>query len=343
MLDKLNNIAKKITLVFVFIFLLSICGTGQVARGEERVVTDMIGRKVELPNKVERVVTTYKPATQFILALGAQDRLVAGARGMPLQILFTLMEGNVNQLPKVGSKSGINLEAIVAQEPDLVITDPHRSGPQAAEKLKKQGIATIIIKPESFQQIKEANRLIGSALNLPEKAQKINDQYDKILKLTERVKNLPQEEKKKVYFANSSLLDTVGGGMLQTDLIEMAGAINPAKKAKKGFMEISPEQLIKWNPDTVIISQFYRGKIDKLLEDEKYQSLKAFKDKNIYRIPSQLEPWDFPSPSSPLIAIWLAEKLYPEKYEDVDLEQVINDFYKKVYGQSYDQFLKNIE
>ena len=334
---------KKIIAVILMITVIGICSSGSLLADDKRVVTDMTGRKVKLPDEVDRVVTTYTPATQFVMALGAADRLVSGAGGMPLQLLFTLIDEDINQLPEVGSKSGINLEAVLSADPDLVITDPHGSGPQAAEKLKKQGIPTIIIKPESLTQIKEANNLIGKALNLEDRANKINKQYDKILKLTERTRDLSVDERKKVYFANSSFLNTVGEDMLQTDLIRLAGGVNPARKVKKGFIETSAEQLIKWNPNTVIVSQFYRNKIEELLKSPKYQSLKAFKEKSVYRIPSQLEPWDYPGPSSPLLTIWLAKKIYPEEYSDVDVDHVINQFYKNVYGKTFDQFKAEIE
>ena len=303
-----------ITLTVTLVLLLSFSVFASEG-GEKRTVVDMVGRKVKLPEKVERVITTYTPATQFIMALGADQRLVAGPSGLPNQKIFTLINEDIKDLPIVGSKNkGVNIEAVMEADPDLVILFPHEDGIETAKKLKNMGVASLVINPESFSEIRECNMLLGKALNLEEKAKKIDDEYEKILKLAKRTNDISEENKKEVYFANSELLDTVGESLLQTDLIELAGAVNPAKTVKKGFIKTSAEELIKWDPDLIIVSQFYRESIDKLKDNKKFQSIKAFENDDIYRIPSNLEPWDFPSPSSALIVPWLAQNLYSEKY-----------------------------
>ena len=332
-----NNKIKIIVLI-IFILSLTLTFTTEM-KAEKRTVVDMMGREVKVPEKVERVITTYTPATQFVMALGADGRLVSGASGLPNQTIFTKINPKINELPNVGSKNkGVNIESIMELNPDLVIMFPHGDGIETADRLKELGIATLVINPESLSQIRETNQLLGKALNLEKKAKKVDEQYQKIMKISERTKNIAESERKKVYFANSELLDTVGENILQTDLIEKAGAINPAKKAKKGFIKASSEELIKWNPDYIIVSQFYRKSLDKLKNEEKYQSISAFQDNNIYRIPSNLEPWDYPSPSSALIIPWLAKKVYPEKFADLSLEKIVNDFYKELYGKTFSEY-----
>lgn len=328
----------KIIVLILFTLTITMSFTTEM-KAEDRIVVDMIGREVKVPEKVERVITTYTPATQFVMALGADDRLVSGASGLPNQTIFTKINPKIDELPNVGSKNkGVNIESIMELNPDLVIMFPHGDGIETADRLKELGIATLVINPESFSQIRETNKLLGKALNLEEKAEKVDEQYQKILEISERTKDIPESERKKVYFANSELLDTVGENILQTDLIEKAGAINPAKKAKEGFIKASSEELIKWNPDQIIVSQFYRKSLDKLKNEEKYQSISAFKNDKIFRVPSNLEPWDYPSPSSALIIPWLAKKVYPEKFVDLDLEEIVNDFYKELYGKTFTEY-----
>ena len=328
----------KIIVLILFTLILTMSITTEL-KAEKRTVIDMMGREVKVPENVERVITTYTPATQFVMALGADDRLVSGASGLPNQTIFTKINPKINELPNVGSKNkGVNIESIMELNPDLVIMFPHGDGIETADRLKELGIATLVINPESFSQIRETNQLLGKALNLEEKAKKVDDQYQKILEISKKIRKIPESERKKVYFANSELLDTVGENILQTDLIEKAGAINPAKKTKKGFINASSEELIKWNPDHIIVSQFYRKSLDKLKNEEKYQSISAFKNNKIHRVPSNLEPWDYPSPSSALIIPWLAKKVYPKKFADLSFEKIVNDFYEKLYGKTFQEF-----
>ncbi|MCF8000844.1 MAG: ABC transporter substrate-binding protein [Halanaerobiales bacterium] len=322
---------KKFTLLFILILVFSLTISSTVFA--EKVVTDMAGRKVEVPDEVNKIVTTYRSATQFVFCLGVQDRLAASDLSFEKVSLFQkLYDGE--KLPNVGSKNrGINIEQILEVNPDLVILFPHNIGPEVAKKLKDYNIASVIIKPESYEQIKETTRILGKAIGVEERAEKVIDQYDKIIDI---VNKREIKDKKKVYFANSELLDTVGKGMLQTSMTELAGGINPAKNVKSGFIKTSLEELLKWNPEYIVVSQYYSGSVQDLLNRPELQELKAIKNENVYRFPSKVEPWDFPSPSSYLGIIWLAEKLYPEKYEDIDVQQVVEEYYNTLYDKSYE-------
>jgi len=324
---------KKLTTIFLLYVLISIFFSYSVLAGE--VITDMAGREVELPKEVNRIVTSYRSATQFVFCLGVQDKLVASDLSFERISLFQKLY-NGEKLPNVGSKRhGLNLEQILEVDPDLVILFPHNDGPKVADKLEEFNIASIIIEPESYQKIREATQILGRAFGVEKRALDVIDQYDRINAIVADRNKI--EGEKSVYFANSDLFDTVGKNMLQTSMIELAGGINPAKEVKDGFIKTSLEELMNWDPDYIVVSQYYSGTIEELANRVELQALKAVKNGNIYRFPSKVEPWDFPSPSSYLGIVWLAEKLYPEKYTDLDIEQVVEKYYNTLYDKSYSE------
>ncbi|MFW6378037.1 MAG: ABC transporter substrate-binding protein [Bacillota bacterium] len=330
-LVKVNSIIFITVILSIFI----ISSVGETS--STRQVIDMVGREVEIPSEINTIATSYTPATLFVVALGAQDKLVAAGKGMPKQQIFNDLAPEIEDLPEISGGSGINLESVAAIDPDLIIISPHDSAESEADRLESIGYPTVIINPEGFYQVEETFKFLGEVLNLEEKADEISGLYQEIEEITAKSRELPESEKKTVYFANSQLLDTVGSNMLQTDLINIAGGINPAEEVKSGFIEASSEQLIEWDPDLVILSQFYRGDISELEDSPDYQGITAFKNDDLERIPSNLEPWDFPGPSSGLISLWLAEKLYPEQYQDLDLLEFTDKFYKQIYGQSFSE------
>jgi len=57
----------------------------------------------------------------------------------------------------------------------------------------------------------------------------------------------------------------------------------------------------------------------------------------VYRCPSDLAPWDFPSPLSVLASLWLARKAYPDRFSDIDLKDKVNGYYKVLFGKTMDQ------
>lgn len=302
----------------------------------ERILVDMAGRQVEIPTNVGRIITTYRSATEFIFALRAQDRLVAVEMDTHRIPLFQSLLPHIGELPVVGSRrKGINLETVVALAPDLVILFPYQEGIEMAKRLKEQGIASIIIDPESFEKIRECSLMLGEALGLNERAEEVDGVFEEILTLVEKAREIPHQEKKTVYFANQSLLDTMGKGMMQDSLIEMAGGIHVAGGEKSGFLRISMEQLIAWNPQYIILSQFYPGEIQELLDLPFLQSVEAIKNKEVHRLPSNIYPWDFPGPSSFLSIIWLKQILYPHLHRPDVLDEVLEHFYSILFGRSF--------
>src|SRR6056297_2126209 len=324
---------KRISIVLTLVLLFSVFSS--VTIFAQRTITDMAGREVELPDEVNRVVTTYRTATQFVFALDVQDRLVAADISFDRISLFSkLYDGD--KLPSVGSKrNGLNLEQIIEVNPDLVILFPYNEGPEIAERLEEFGIASVIIIPESYEQIEETTKVLGQALGVEKRAELVISKYNEIKNIVDKLKNI--ENKKKVYFANSDLFDTVGENMLQTSMIEMAGGINPAKEVKTGFIKTYLEELVNWNPDYIVVSQYYSGTIEELKNRPELKELKAIKNDNVFRFPSKVEPWDFPSPSSYLGIVWLAERIYPEEFKDLKLQEVVEDYYNTLYKKSYQE------
>ena len=71
-------------LCVLFIFCL-FTGCAQTQTGETsadtRTVTDQAGRKVEIPAEVNRIVTTWRPCTYLVFAVGGQEKLVGVDNG----------------------------------------------------------------------------------------------------------------------------------------------------------------------------------------------------------------------------------------------------------------------
>ena len=335
-ISKHNNLSNYMSFFIILAISLIIIFSFTFSAAAQREFTDMMGRKVMLPAQVERLVTTYKPATQFVLSLQAGDRLKAVPIQTENQKLFMKLNPELAELPQVGSRrNGVNIETIASVNPDLVILYPHRDAIDTAEMLEKQGIQSIIINPESLDKIRETTNLLAAILGQEEQGEKIIEAYDRIETLTAKSSQIKAEQKKQVYFANSELGSTVGADMMQTSLIENAGAVNPAAALKSGFLNISAERLIEWNPDLIVVSQFFNEDLEELSAEPRFQALKAFNNSAIYRFPSQLEPWDFPSPSSYIAQLWLAVKTYPEKYEDLDYKAEVELFYESLYNISF--------
>jgi uncharacterized protein HI_1472 len=53
-------------------------------------------------------------------------------------------------------------------------------------------------------------------------------------------------------------------------------------------------------------------------------------------MPEYAKAWGYPMPEAlALSEVWLAKALYPQRFQDVDLDKMVNDYYQKFYRTSY--------
>jgi iron complex transport system substrate-binding protein len=325
--------------ISILLFLMGFCISGSALANElkNRTIKDMAGRKIVIKGPVKKIVTTFKPSTLCVLSLGLQDRLVGVDSSSKRDRLSLAVYPAILNVKGIGSKSmGINFETLVSLKPDLVILYSQKDGLSLADRLNAMGIPSVIIFPETFETIKESMCLIANAVGEPERTVFVEEQMDRILELTKTaIKGLSEKDKKTGYFSSSiGIFSTTTGNMLQDEIFNQAGIINVSHHLKGYFQNISPEQLIKWNPDIMVLSRHMKKSEIKLLENKALKKITAVSQKTVYRCPSSLAPWDFPSPMSVLASLWLACKVYPERLSGIDFKKTADDFHYKLFGKS---------
>ena len=305
-----------------------------------RVVTDMVGRKVTVPDKAQRLVTTFKPAALCVTALGLQGNLVAIDSDSRRDRLQLAVDPTIARLPAVGQKTtGLNFEAILSVNPDLVILFSQKDGIAIADRLVGHGVAAIVILPETLPSLYDTLRLIAGAAGVPESAERIISACLQVVGMAkQRVASMEAKDRKLVYFASPlGVFTTASGDMLQDEIIRMAGGTNAGHALSGYFREISPEQFIAWNPDVVVMSgpNIRRGR--ELLQQPQFAGVSAVAGGRIYNFPSNIAPWDFPSPLSALGVLWLAKTCYPQRFADVDIDAEIDRFHMELFGKGFDE------
>lgn len=325
-------------LVSALIILFALSQTADA--GSKRTVKDMAGRRVTITGDVNRIVTTFKPATLCVLSLGLQKKLVGLDSSSGADRLNLAVFPDFAKLPGVGSKSmGLNYESIMSLNPELVILYAQKDGRKLADQFESMNIPAIIIFPETLESIKSSLKLIAEAVGEPEKTTRAEKAMETVILLVEKkIATLDDTQKKTAYFASPrGLFSTATGNMLQDEMLTKAGLINVAHDLKGYFQDISPEQFISWNPEIVAISQHMKAKKLKKLDNPAIKNMRAIKNKRVYRCPSNLAPWDFPSPLSVLGILWLANKAYPDLFKETDIQAVVNSFHTKIFGKSLEQ------
>ncbi len=319
------------TLFFAFVFTLIF--TAPALAGWT--VTDMVGRKVFIPHKAERIVSTFKPATLSVYCLGLAPRLVGVDNECRYEPFTTGVYPPIADVAGVGTKSsGLNIETIVSLKPDLVVLYSQKDGVALADRLVGLGIPAIVVLPEDFAKLDTTLLLIGRAAGIEDHAENIVSLCHETLDyVASRVESIPAAARRHCYYGGSrGFFSTASGDMLQSEIFAKAGGINVSRAFKGYFKNISPEQFIRWNPEFVVVTAHIRGNLPALLARPELQGVQALKDKQVYVFPSDIAPWDFPSPLSTLGVLWCATRLYPDHFDAGDLKARIDTFYRTLFG-----------
>lgn len=337
----MKNLKRKLSLVLLFMFITTLfIGCNKTEKAAEIIskaftVEDQLGRKVEIKGDVNKIISCYPISTSLLIALGVKDKVVGVEMKAKDRELYKRAAKEFVGLPEVGSAKSINVEECAKLKPDLVII-PTRIK-EAIPQFEKLNIPVIAIEPENIDSFLECIKLIGKSVNAEEKANEIikyyNDNLDKVKKISDTASNKP-----KVYLAGSgSILRTCTSKMYQDYMINVSGGQNVTSDLKDGYWaDISAEQLLAYNPEVIYIVQYAEYKVEDVLKDPRLKDVNAVKNKKVFMIPSPLEPWDYPTPSSILGILWMANNINPDKYTKDEFEKSSKEFYKKYFNLDVD-------
>ncbi len=107
-------------------------------------VFDDMGRKLLLPSPVTTVVSLVPSDTETLFALGVGERVVGRTR------YCIEPEANVGEIPIVGGTKDIDVDAIVALSPDLVLANQEENSRAGLEALAAAGVMVFVAFPKRF-------------------------------------------------------------------------------------------------------------------------------------------------------------------------------------------------
>jgi len=303
-----------------------------------RLVVDSAGRKVEVPDRIDRIVAAGPPASVLITML-APEKLVGWNRKPPPEEL-PYLPAAVRNLPEVGRLTGrggtANIEVVMAAKPDLIVdfgsvSDTYVS---LADRMQGQTGIPYILVDGRFANTVAALRLLGPILGVGPRAEDLAGRIENILRDIDRVlASMPPEARPRVYLARGSKgLETGNRGSINTEIIERVGAINVVDGGmpQGGLYNVSLEQVVLWNPDTIVtidpaVAQHLRS-------DPAWAQIEAVRRGRIFLSPKLPYGWiDAPPSLNRLIGLqWMARLLFPDRFAG-DIRTVARDFYHQFY------------
>ena len=194
-----------------------------------------------------RIASIGGSITEIVYALGEEGRLVAR------DSTSTYPEAAA-KLPDVGYMRALSPEGVLSVNPTGILALQGSGPKEAVDVLKKSSVSFIEV-PDHYnhQGILEKIRVVGKALGVEAKAEKLAAETDAKLTAAEK-QTAAIKERKRVLF----VLSTQGGKILAAGsdtaadgIIRLAGAVN-AVEGFSGYKGMTDEAIVSARPDVIL-------------------------------------------------------------------------------------------
>lgn len=334
---------------------------GLTAQASGVTIVDALGRAVQLPEPPQRIVVAGKSTLTIVDTLytfpEAQERVVALVVGrQPVGDFLRLVD------PTFRDKTILEVEAgpeqIAPLDPDVVILRSFMAE-KLGRSLEQLDIPVVYVDLETpdqyFRDLDTLGQLFGNAA----RATEIRSFYRaRLERIAEPLQGVGDDQMPRILILQFSdqggevAFQVPAGVWMQTTVAELAGGTPVWTEAAQGggWTIVNLEQIAAWDPDQIYVISYKADSADivaRLQAEPQWQVLKAVKEGQIYGFAADTFSWDQPDPRWILGLIWLAGKVHPERFPDLDVRHEVSQFFEQLYGMGSvvveEQILPNLK
>lgn len=352
----MKNAKKIICLVLSVVLLLSAVGcsankdTADNTKTDVITVTDHEGNTVEVKKDIQRIVVCdiYPLPSVLTIFFDSSEKIVGMAEpsmtAAKNSLLSELYPDLLNAKTSFIDGTNVNLEELTALNPDVVF---YSAGDGTlGQQLRNAGFSAIAISASKWQYnaIETLNNwidLLSQLFPSNDKSQKVKDYSNQAYTLVQdRVKDLTDEQKSNVFFLfkySDSNISTSGNSFFGQWWADAVGAKNVgAELDTDNSANVNMEQIYKWNPDKIFITNFNKAQPDDLYNNSigsyDWSEITAVKNKNVYKMPLGMYRSYTAGVDTPITLLWLAKITYPSLFEDIDITVKVKEYYSDVFS-----------
>jgi iron complex transport system substrate-binding protein len=208
-------------------------------------VVDDFGYEVTLNEIPQRIVSLAPSNTEILFAIGAGDRVVGVTD-------YCNYPPEAMEKPKVGGYSTIDIEKVIALNPDLVVA-AYGNGAETVEILRNNGITVIALNPKNLNDIMRDIELLGKVTGCEENASKLVRMMECTIEEVKKSVANVTDRPKVAHILWHDPIWISGNNTFVDELIRLAGGEN-AFSDMDGWKAVSIEDMLERNPDVIIVN-----------------------------------------------------------------------------------------
>lgn len=250
--------------------------TRPVSAAPTIVATDDNGMQLSLAMPARRIISLSPHITEILFALGAGARIVG-----------TTAQSNypeaARQIQRIGDYQGLDIEAIVALQPDLIISWPSGNPQRQLQTLKQLGLPLFASDPQRLKDIPGTIQNLGRLTGTDAQAARLAADFQRRLQaLRDRYRNKAPVAVFVQLWAQP--LITVNDRQLISDVIQLCGGRNVFGDLAALAPHVSTEAVLQANPDVIITTAETGIDPPALSNWHRWPALKAIRTGQLYGI-----------------------------------------------------------
>lgn len=274
--------------------------------------TDDLGAEIVLAEPAQKIISISPSLTEILFSVGAGDRLI----GRDSNSMYP--EEAVAAVDLGGMWEGIPVEDFLAMEPDLILAGEIYAE-DAIQELRDLGLTIYWQKnPADFESLYKNISDIAVLTGTEDIADEL------IISMTDRVSELDDKlssvDDIPLVFYELDASDpanpyTPGGGTFISFIISRAKGLNLGDSLEGSWVQVSSEELLAQNPDTILLADALYGITPEMVADRAgWNEIKAVVDGEIY----PFDPFILSVPGPRLVDGFkqVAEILHPEVFDN---------------------------
>lgn len=265
---------------FLLVFLLlATAGWMSMPAWPEIRVNDDAGKPVILQHPARRIVSLSPHITELLFAAGAGSS-IAGVSG------YSNYPPNAETLPRISGGGSLDMEAVLALQPDLVVAWQSGNPDRQVRRLQSLGITVFLSEPRRLEDIPATIRKLGKLAATATLADAQAAAFEQRLEgLRSRFSRRP--EVSMFYQIWEKPLMTLNGEHLVSDVMQLCGGRNVFAALPALAPQIDIEAVLVANPE-VIVTGVDAGDNSMLEAWRRWPELSAVKTNQLYSIQREL-------------------------------------------------------
>jgi ABC-type Fe3+-hydroxamate transport system, periplasmic component len=299
------------------------------------VVTDSTGTKVTVPNKINTIADAWPAHIEIVSMLGGAGKIVATIDGKAQYPWLYRVYPQMSKAKTIFTKTTVNTDSLAQLKPDLLFTS---TNPQLVSKTKELGIPTLQLIFQNYNDLQKVVNITAQSLGgqAPAKAKQFNTYLtNRLQKVEVTTSKIPDSQKPTVLHIESLKPLVIDGKNTIVDQWITASGAKDAAGISGNQKPASLEQVIKWNPDIIVIGKSglsnpndVTQSLNALYKDPQWSQISAVKNHKVLINPMGVFLWDRYAMESALQFQWLAKELHPDQFKNVNMVTTTQQFYK---------------